>query len=217
MGRKRGAHAALVSQSFVEGLNDSKQAVVSLENSSRHDSRKAIFTTDCSNELHLACLSIDSMNDPRKNSNRCRVCTSNLPRKPSSHEKRGYKMLDGMEVAYATEVYMFNASIDAEDFGFKISRHPFDIFLVDYKLLIEIDGSQHFSNKYQGECSAEQQHRDAIINAAVLDEGWGLVRLHYLDVEDDWKETIEAAMLQQMSSNAGFVNYSPSYNAAALP
>lgn len=207
----------MVSQEFVQGLNGSKQAVVSLENSSRHDSRKAIFRADCSNELHLACIAMDSMNDPRRNPNRCRVCSPNLRRKPSSHEQRGYMMLDGMEVAYATEVFMFHPSIDVVNFGFKVSRHPFDIFLVDYKLLIEIDGSQHFSDKYQGKCSAEQQYRDAIINAAVLDEGWGLVRLHYLDVEDDWKETIGAALRQQMSSNAGFVYYSPSYNAECLP
>lgn len=201
----------------MKGLSGSKQAVVSLENSSRHDSRKAIFRALCSNELHLAYVAVDSMNDPRRKANRCRVCSRKLPRKPSRYEKKAYKMLDGMEVAYATEVFMFSPRIDAGCFGFQLSMHPFDIFLVDYKLLIEIDGVQHFSEKHHSKCSAEQQYRDAIVNAAVLDKGWALVRLHYLDEEDQWKKTIEVALQQQMSSNAGFVYYSKSYNAEDLP
>jgi hypothetical protein len=216
MGRKRAAHSAAVRQKFQQRLSGGRQAVVSLKNSTRHDKRKAIFRTTCSNELHMACLAVDSMNDLRKSSNRCRVCSRKLPRQPSTHEKRAYKMLDGMEVANATEVFIFDTSMDAGGFGFKVSRHPFDILLVDYLLLIEIDGSQHFSDKHHGKCTAEQQYRDAIIDAAVLDEGWSLVRLHYLDAEKEWQETIEAAVLHQMSSKGGSVHYSPYYNAKAL-
>lgn len=217
MGRKKGQHSAGVRQRFVKGFGRSSQAVVSLDDSTRHDSRKAIFQTSCQNELHVACRTLDNMNDHRKNPSRCRVCSRSLPRQPSSHEKRAYKMLDGMEVAYATEVFIFSTCIDQGDFGFKVSKHPFDILLVDYMLLIEIDGDQHFHEQHHGKCSAEQQYRDAIINAAVLDEGWGLVRLHYMDDEEGWRKTIEAALQQKMSINGGFVYYSPSYNAEDLP
>lgn len=217
MGRKKGQHSAGVRQRFIKGLGSSKHQPVSLDNSTRHDSRKAFFQASCKNELHLACRTVDSMNDGRKKAGRCRVCCRTLRRQPSSHEKRAYKMLDGMEVAYATEVFMFDTCIDDDSFGFKLSKHPFDILLVDYMLLIEIDGNQHFQEKHHGKCSAEQQYKDAIINAAVLDEGWSLVRLHYMDDEESWKATIAAALQQEMASNGAFVHFSPSYMAEPLP
>lgn len=133
------------------------------------------------------------------------------------HEKRVYKLFDDMKVAYATEVFMFQSEIDAGDFGFALSRHPFDILLVDYMVLVEIDGSQHFDERHHGKCSAEQQYRDAIVNAAVIEEGWGLVRLHYLDHEDEWRQTIEAALEHRQAQNGGFVHYSHCYKAEPLP
>jgi len=156
MGRKKGAHTAAVSQRFVRGVSSRQQAVVSLRNSRRHDRRKAIFRAACKNELHMACRAVDSMDDIRKRSARCRACSKNLAKAPSSHEKRAYAMLDVMQKAFATEVFMFPSEVDQGDFGFKLSKHPFDILLVDSMILIEIDGSQHFYDEHHGQCSAEQ-------------------------------------------------------------
>lgn len=217
MGRKKGAHTAAVSQRFVRGVSSRQQAVVSLRNSTRHDRRKAIFRAACKNELHVACRAVDSMNDIRKRSARCRACSKNFAKAPSSHEKRAYAMLDVMKKAFATEVFMFPSEVDQGDFGFKLSKHPFDILLVDSMLLIEIDGSQHFYDEHHGQCSAEQQYMDAIVNAAVLDEGRGLVRLHYRDHEEEWEATIRTALEHQKDCTTGFVHYSPSYNAENLP
>lgn len=217
MGRKKGAHTAAVSKSFVRGVSSRQQAVVSLRNSTRHDSRKAIFRAACKNELHMACRAVDSMNDIRKRSARCRACSKNLAKAPSSHEKRAYAMLDVMKKPFATEVFMFPSEVDQGDFGFKLSKHPFDILLVDSMILIEIDGSQHFYDEHHGQCCAEQQYRDAIVNSAVLDEGWGLVRLHYRDHEEQWEDTIRTALEHQKDCTTGFVHYSHSYNAENLP
>lgn len=217
MGRQRGVHSAAVSQKFVQGLDSKTHAAVTLANSTKNDSRKALFQSNCKNELHMTCCAVDSMNDSRKNPSRCRVCSKNLPRAPSKHEKRAYQMLDKMQLAYATEVFIFQPFHASVDFGFSLSRHPFDVLLVDYMLLIEIDGSQHFDERHHGKCCAEQQYRDAIMNSAVLEGGWGLVRLHYLDHENEWNDTIEAALEHRMETTGGFVHFSPYYSLESLP
>lgn len=217
MGRKKAAHTAAVTEGYVRGVQIRKGAVVCISKSTRHDQQKAIFKAACKNELHMACRAVDSMNDSKRRSSRCRVCSKKLAKAPSSHERRAYAVLDEMKASYATEVFMFQSAIDDCDFGFKLSMHPFDILMVDHMVLIEIDGSQHFTDAHHGKCSAEQQYRDAIVDAVVLDEGWSLVRLHYMDHEDDWKTTILAALKQKEEGKGGFVHYSPAYNAESLP
>lgn len=183
-----------------------------MQQANRHDQRKALFSSTCSNSLHKTICSIDSANDTRRQSLRCRVCSHGVLKQPSKHEKMAYALLDDMHMEYATEVFMFDSRVDDPSYGFKVSSHPFDIVLTKYQLLIEVDGIQHFQDKYHGKDCAEQLYKDEIINSTAIEGGWGLVRLHWADDEDAWRETILFVLEHQLQYNKGFVCCSPSYS-----
>lgn len=175
-----------------------------------------MFRSECSNSLHVSVCAVDSMNDDRRRASKCRVCSKQLKKKPSNLEKRVYSLVDGMGMEYATEVFMFRPAVDDGDYGFKLAKHPFDMLLTKYMLLIEIDGQQHFGDDYKGKCCMEQQYKDVIVDSAAIEEGFCLVRLHYLDDEEGWRSTILAALELQLEHRGGFVYYSPSYNMGVI-
>lgn len=200
MGRDKGGHTTATQRQFVRFFWASDQEGSGLQQANRHDQRKALFSSTCSNILHMTICSIDSANDTRRHPLRCRVCSPMVLKQPSKHEKMAYALMDDMHMAYATEVFIFDSTVDDPSFGYKVSSHPFDIVLTKYQLLIEVDGIQHFENKYHGKDCAEQLYRDAIINAAAIEGGWGLVRLHWADEEYAWRETILSALSTNWST-----------------
>lgn len=127
-----------------------------------------------------------------------------------------YALMDDMHMAFATEVFIFDSTIDDPSYGFKVSSHPFDMVLTKYQLLVEVDGIQHFEDKYHGKDCAEQLYKDAVINAAAIEGGWGLVRLHWADDKNAWRETILSALEHQLEYTKGFVCFSPSYSMGIL-
>lgn len=125
-----------------------------------------------------------------------------------------YRLLEGMGLQFATEVQLFPSFLDQPCSGFKLSCHPTDVFLAKSELLIEVDGEQHFEGDYQKQGWQEQQERDRQVDSAIIEVGYGCVRLHYLDDILAWEATIEGA-LQQLESqpqhSKGFVTFSPAY------
>jgi hypothetical protein len=126
-------------------------------------------------------------------------------------------LLARLQLAFATEVMLFPCWLDDSSAGFKLSRHPGDVVLASSGLLIEVDGSQHFSGDYQKQGWEEQALRDALVDAACLELNYGCVRLHYQDTTAAWEEAITAGIKQCQASAAGFVHYTAKYNREPLP
>ena len=60
------------------------------------------------------------------------------------------------------------------------------------RLAVEVDGSHHFSGSMHGVPAAQQYDYDRQVDAACVEQGQRLVRLHYLD-EGQWVEAVLAA------------------------
>ena len=184
--------------------------------SCRHGSDKYWFRASCSNKLHVHLRALHSVNEPGSTALRCRICSRTLRKKPSQHEQRLYMLLGRLQLAFATEVMLFPSIFDDSKNGFKVSRHPVDVVLAGSCLLIEVDGSQHFSVDYQKQGWEEQAERDGVIDSTCLHLNYCCVRLHYQDSDDAWEGAIKQAIEQSQGSPAGFVHYSAKYNKAPL-
>ena len=69
---------------------------------------------------------------------------------------------------------------------------PMDIYFPRARLAVEVDGSHHFSGSMHGVPAAQQYDYDRQVDAACVEQGQRLVRLHYLD-EGQWVEAVLAA------------------------
>lgn len=86
----------------------------------------------------------------------------------------------------------------------------FDFWLLQWDVLVEVDGLQHVEGSHHGTDWEEQWHRDRAKEQVATAEGYHVVRLHAFD-EVYWPEVLAHAM--QVSRCAqGQVHLSPSYN-----
>jgi very-short-patch-repair endonuclease len=145
-----------------------------------HSSEKAVWQAACKKRGHIHIKAIDTVNDTGREAIFCRACKQ-TKRCASSHEQRLYSLLTKNHWSFATEVYLAEA-----DATFK--HHAFDVLVLvkhgegAYQLLIEVDGEQHFHAGGKGWANVEeQQERDAALDAAVMQAGLFLLRLHYQD------------------------------------
>jgi very-short-patch-repair endonuclease len=68
----------------------------------------------------------------------------------------------------------------------KIKRHcPFDFAIPSLKLVIELDGPQHFKQVSNWEPPEQTQHRDAFKTKCANENGWKIIRLLQVDVFND--------------------------------
>ena len=82
----------------------------------------------------------------------------------------------------------------------------FDIYLVQWRLLVEVDGPQHFQGHYHGTDATVQNAWDRHVDAVCQQQGQRLVRLHYMD-RREWASTVQAALTSKST-----VTYTRSYN-----
>jgi hypothetical protein len=81
----------------------------------------------------------------------------------------------------------------------------FDMYLLQWGIAIEVDGSQHFHGSFYGTPAAVQYAWDRQVDAICRQLGQRLVRLHYAD-EGEWASTVKAALRSQE-----VVTYTSSY------
>lgn len=109
---------------------------------------------------------------------RCDVCT----KKYSSLELMVKSYLEENHVNFITQ-YKYKDCID-------ILPLPFDFYLTDYNVLLEIDGKQHFEPAMGGEKGFEiRQKHDTIKNQYCLDNHIELIRIPYtaFNKSENWK------------------------------
>lgn len=214
MGRWRGQQSAQSHKQYHHELNGEVEQAFFNSAATRHDVEKAWFHASCKNDLHVCYRTLDAANDPERRALRCRVCSKQVKKKPSEHERKLYGLLESMGLEFATEVLVFPSFIDKGSSGFRVSCHPTDVLLAKSGLLIEVDGEQHFEGEYKKQGWEEQQERDREVDAAAIEVGYGCIRLHYQDAAVAWEATIKRAIeLQQDPQilNKGFIMYSPGY------
>lgn len=70
---------------------------------------------------------------------------------------------------------------------------PFDFCIKDYKLIIELDGEQHFKQVSNCQSPAETQKNDKYKMKCANDHGYSVIRIYQLDVwndKNDWKSNL---------------------------
>lgn len=96
-----------------------------------------------------------------------------------------------------------------------LPHKPFDFWLPQYEIAVEVDGEQHFDGSMHDTEAVVQYEYDRCVDIKIMQQGRRLVRLHYLD-SSSWvgllKEAIEAVKANRASC---FVKLTPSYAKAA--
>ena len=153
---------------------------------------QTVFQLDC---LHVGYRLLDSVRRKPGTAFRCLYCqdTGSQLWRRAVHKVEGLKEVGRI----AFECHLLKPSPGG--------GKPFDIYLVDRKLAVEVDGSYHFSGSYRGVPATVQYAWDRQVDAACMQQGQQLVRLHYRD-EGQWDSVVQAALDSQK-----VVIYSPSY------
>ena len=87
---------------------------------------------------------------------------------------------------------------------------PFDLWFYEYKVLIEVDGEQHVEGRFQSTGADEQTMLDRAKEAAAIDAGFHVVRLHYRDVHVFQAKLLEV-LLRAMAGAPPTVYFTLSY------
>jgi hypothetical protein len=85
---------------------------------------------------------------------------------------------------------------------------PFDFCLPDRKILIELDGRQHFQQVWNWRSPEEQNATDLFKEARANEQGYCMIRLLQEDVLDDkfdWLGELRAAIAELMANGEGEV------------
>jgi hypothetical protein len=172
------------------------------------DGDKFYFKKNCG--YHLALISAEQANKEPTDTGwqTCKVCCTGQG-KSSKLEKRfaimAYWQLPHYQQVLQPRVLGRHGGVD---FMF-IQRHRRGIERT--KLLVEVDGEQHFHGRYKNKTASEQWEIDRKKDQEAINRGLKLLRLHGKD-EDEWSIELERAIeVAEKESVAAFVLYSLSY------
>tara|TARA_B100000809_G_scaffold192846_1_gene191738 strand:+ start:57 stop:515 length:459 start_codon:yes stop_codon:yes gene_type:complete len=131
---------------------------------------------------------ISSKEQTKRWKNKLKEGTKNVPRGTRKHKKRTWceqavqDMLEEMDLAFDIE----------KSLKFKNTWKHFDINLIDYPILIEVDGNYWHGNKEtmrEGKPNFMQlrnKQNDMIKNWVARNAGYKLIRIWEKDIQDDY-------------------------------
>lgn len=130
----------------------------------------------------------------------------NTERQISTHAQQAFAVT--CQVASALGVYgritiVWEAHL-VKQFG------PFDLWLYEHGVVIEVDGEQHIEGGFSFTSAEEQAARDREKDAAAVQAGLHVVRLHYQD-KLYWGVLLYQVVLRVMRGAPPGNHYSPSY------
>jgi hypothetical protein len=70
---------------------------------------------------------------------------------------------------------------------------PYDFALPNYKVIIELDGTQHFKQVWNWQSPEQQEERDRFKEDVALENGWSVIRVLQEDVaknRNDWDDNL---------------------------
>lgn len=95
-------------------------------------------------------------------------------------------------------------------------QKPFDMWLPQHQIAVEVDGKQHFLGAMHDTPAAQQYEYDRWVDSVCRERQLRLVRLHYQD-SGSWAATVKQAIAEAATNNpaCSFIHYTPSYTQAA--
>lgn len=175
-GRKRGAHAAYVSQAFIRTVGGEP---MELRDLAQYDKQPCLWQAGCLNPRHVLYRQLATVaRGPAKL--RCRICAPNWHGR-SKQECTLYAMLEEMGCwgCVAVESHVLH-EVGSSGTGSRrgVRQHATDVWLVDQgKVVIELDGSQHKSKPMHGEAMADRVAKDQLWDEIAVQQGWWVVRV----------------------------------------
>lgn len=154
----------------------------------RKPERRKLIALECGR--HAKLLLPSSVQRRPASALHCRQCS----KENSRLEREARQVLDAC-----------GCTVVSEWCGLPGLRKRFDYFLVAERIAIEVDGPHHFSGDCYGVPWWEQYARDRRVDAACMQAGLRLVRLHHADREG-WARTVQLALSCPLP-----IIYSPSY------
>jgi very-short-patch-repair endonuclease len=92
---------------------------------------------------------------------------------------------------------------------------PFDYFLPDYKLIIEVDGRQHFRQVSKWNSPEFVQERDKFKMKCALEHGLSIIRINQEDIyynKYDWKEKLKQYIKNYTKKNIIYISSDNCYD-----
>ena len=124
----------------------------------------------CNNEFNRCLSSLDN-----KYNNVCSIC----------RYKTEYKLFETLKIYYPTIIMQFK-----QDWCKKINYLPFDLYIQEYKVIIELDGPHHFTNISCWDPLEKVQENDKYKQDCANKNGYSIIRIIQTDVFNDiynWK------------------------------
>jgi very-short-patch-repair endonuclease len=150
----------------------------------KYTNQKFIFNCNkCSNEFKTAISNITNLNSwcPK-----CRYKT----------ELKLFNWLKTYNINVESQVKFYWCK--------KIQKLPFDFLLEKYKLIIELDGLQHFKQVSNWQSPEKTQENDEFKNKSALDNGYHMIRISQeivLADKEDWENKLKEAINTCIKSN----------------
>ena len=91
---------------------------------------------------------------------------------------------------------------------------PFDFWILEWEVLVEVDGEQHVSRGRQGTSVEQQTNRDRQKEEAAVRMGFHVVQLHCEDVGTygyAWRDVLIRALTAASAGQPATVHYTPAY------
>ena len=92
---------------------------------------------------------------------------------------------------------------------------PFDLWVYEHDLVVEVDGEQHNQASFGATSAEEQMARDRAKERAAVQSGYHVVRLHHAD-QHTWQCVLSVAMGAAMARRTAQVHYTPRCPTPAL-
>lgn len=120
-----------------------------------------------------------------------------------------YKKTQKMVYTFVEETYQNIISEAKFEWCKNITYLPFDFLLDDYKLLLEVDGRQHFEQVYNWKSPKETQERDIYKMKLALEHGYSIIRISQEDILNntlDWKELLNEKIKKYKKSKVIYIS-----------
>jgi very-short-patch-repair endonuclease len=183
----------------------------------RTNTEQTVYRRGCSR--HFAFISAKAANSKKSRHAflRCKYCHGKFVKKgkkkavlmPSSHEQKALEVVEKVfqGSSIVTECYHLGKQVGAADFTVML-----DSSTAGRKLVVEVDGSQHFSKGYNATSLKDQEDRDMRKDDAYWAAGMAVVRLHHNDSSWWEKKLLQAASLIRANPHDPFILYTAKYN-----
>lgn len=153
---------------------------------------------------HYAYLTVRTIEDDGR-ALTCLRCQP-LDGKPSQHERTAYEYIEALQ-----KCHEYNNILWVCEARIVKNKAPVDVYFVQEKLVLQIDGEAHFKGKLYNTLATAQARIDARFDDACWNQGFKLVRVHFKDLHTLDSLLAQAIDLCRQQPVARFALYSDTW------